>query len=241
MCLDIFGESAYQTELTYCCYFCSCHLCSFYHFSHNLRHQRLCVVGSNLHLLVTNLYRGIFNAKVGDDAHAEHLDATVVCHDDFWHGAHAHSVSSHAVVHLIFSRRLECRSLHPHVYAMLYLDAFFFCNLGSRGHKGFVVSLMHVWKTRTSMEVLAAQLMLREKVDMVCDNHQVADAEVRIHTARCIADEEGLDAQFVHDAYRECHLFHIVAFIVMESAFHCHDIFASKLAENQFSCMTFYC
>ena len=82
--------------------------------------------------------------------------------------------------------------------------------------------------------------MLWEEVDMVIDNHQVADFEVRIHTSRCVTDEEGLDAQFMHHAFREGNLLHVISFIVMESAFHCHDVLAAQFTEDEFAGMAFY-
>ncbi len=74
---------------------------------------------------------------------------------------------------------------------------------------------------------------------MICDDHQVTDFKVWIHTARGIGYEECLDAQFVHDADRECYLFHIIALIIMEAAFHSHNIFSSKFSEDQLAGMTF--
>ena len=40
---------------------------------------------------------------------------------------------------------------------------------------------MHVGETGTGGEVLAMQRMLREEVDVVVNDHQVADLEVRVH------------------------------------------------------------
>ena len=123
---------------------------------------------------------------------------------------------------------------------MLDADVLLLGNLVGKITQLLVVSLVHVRESGTGREVLAPQRMLWEEVDVVIDNHQVADFEVRIHTSRCIAYEEGLDAQFMHHALREGNLLHIISFIVMESAFHCHDILAAQLAEDEFAGMTFY-
>ena len=123
---------------------------------------------------------------------------------------------------------------------MLDVDVFLLGNLVSQITQLLVVSLVHVRESGTGREVLAPQRMLWEEVDMVVDNHQVTDFEVRIHTSRCIAYEEGLDAQFVHHALREGNLLHVISFIVMESAFHCHDVLAAQLTEDEFAGMAFY-
>ena len=77
--------------------------------------------------------------------------------------------------------------------------------------------------------------MLREEVDVVGDDHQVADLELGVHATSGIGYEEGLDAQLVHDAYREGDLLHGVALVKVEAAFHGHDIDASQLAEDEFA------
>ena len=118
-----------------------------------------------------NLHRCVLQSKVGDDGYTECADAAVVCHDYLRHGAHAYSVATQTMIHLIFGRSLECRSLHAHVNTVHNADALL---LGS---------LVHVREARSCGEVLAAQRMLREEVDVVCDDHKVADLEVGIHTA----------------------------------------------------------
>ena len=97
---------------------------------------------------------------------------------------------------------------------------------------------MHIRETGTRGEVLAAQRMFGEEVDMVVDHHEVTDLERWIHTACRIADKERLDAQLVHHPLGECHVLHRVALIVMETTVHRHDVFAAKLAEDKFSGMT---
>ena len=75
---------------------------------------------------------------------------------------------------------------------------------------------------------------------MVVDHHQVAYLEGFVHATRGVADEEGLDAQFVHHTLGECHLFHVVALIEVETSLHRHDVLAAQLSEDQFAGMAFY-
>ena len=96
-----------------------------------------------------------------------------------------------------------------------------------------VIGLVHIRETRTRGEVLATQRMLWEEVDMVGDNHQVTNLEGRIHTTGSIADEEGLDAQLVHNANGEGYLFHIISLIVVETALHSHDVHTTEFTEDE--------
>ena len=69
--------------------------------------------------------------------------------------------------------------------------------------------------------------MFWEEVDVIIDNHQVANLEFRIHTARSVAYKEGFNAQLVHHTFWEGYSLHVISFIVMESSFHSHDVFTS--------------
>ena len=66
---------------------------------------------------------------------------------------------------------------------MLGIDTLLLRNLVGKVAELFVVCLVHVWEARTGREVLAMQWMLWEKVDVVVDDHQVANLEVWVHTA----------------------------------------------------------
>ena len=211
------------------------------HLSHDFRHERLCLVGSNLHLFVTYLYRSVLKTQIGDDADAECSDATVVGHNHLRHGAHADGIAAKAVIHLVFCRCLEGGALYADIYAMNQPDAFLLGDALSQGNELPIVGFVHVGETRTGGEILATQRMLGEEVDVVGDDHQVANLEFGVHASRGIAHEKGLDAQFVHDAHGECHLFHVVTFVIVETTFHGHDIHAAELAEDEFSGMSFYC
>ena len=66
--------------------------------------------------------------------------------------------------------------------------------------------------------------MLGHKVDVVGDEHEVANFEVGIHAARCIAHKEVLNAQFVHHANRKGYLLHVVTFVIVETTLQGHDV-----------------
>ena len=74
---------------------------------------------------------------------------------------------------------------------------------------------------------MTAQRVLGEQVDVVGDDHKVADFEFFVHAARGIADEKDLYAESLENAHGEGDGLHIVALIVVEAALHCdHTLFA---------------
>lgn len=74
---------------------------------------------------------------------------------------------------------------------------------------------------------------------MVRDDHDVSHLEFLVHTSGGIADEEYFHTEFAHDAYRECHLLHVITLVVVEAALHSHDVLASEVSEYQFAGMAF--
>ena len=207
------------------------------HLSHDLCHQRLGMVGSLLHLLMADLHGIIKAAKVGDDRHTEGADATMVSHDDLRNGGHAHGIAAHQTVHLIFCRRLKGGTLHSDIDAVLHFDALLLGNLVGQCHQREIVGLVHIGEARPCGEVLTAERMLWEEVDVIGDDHQVTDAEGGVHTASGITDEERLDAQLIHHSDREGHLLHRVALVEVETALHGQNVDATELAEDQFAAM----
>ena len=100
---------------------------------------------------------------------------------------------------------------------------------------------MHVGETRSGGEVLAAKRVLGEEVDVVGDNHQVANFERGIHATGGIADEERLNAKFIHDSDGERHFLHSIAFVEMETSLHGHDILVTETAEDELARMSLNC
>ena len=98
---------------------------------------------------------------------------------------------------------------------------------------------MHIWEAGTRRKVLSSQRMFWEEIDVVGDNHQVANLKLRIHATSSIRDKERLDAQFVHHTNREGYLLHRVALIEMKASLHGEDVDASQLTKYQFSAMSF--
>lgn len=163
------------------------------HFAHDLSHLWFSAVGSLLHFLMADLHRWLKAAQVGDDAHAEDLDATVTRHDHLRYGRHAYRVTTQEMIHPILGRRLEGRTLHAHVDTMLQGDALFLGDAVGKSDQLMVVSLVHIGEARTRREVLTTQRMFGEEVDMISDDHHVTNVELRVHATGGIADKECLD------------------------------------------------
>ena len=210
------------------------------HLPHDLGHERLCVVSSYLHLLMAHLYGLVFQAEVGDDTDTAGLDAAVMSYTHFGNGAHAHSIASETVIHFLFCWGLKGGTLHTEVHAVNQTDAFLLSYLIGFGNEMVVIGLVHVGETRTGGEVFSAQRVFGEEVDMVGDDHEIADFKLRVHSSRGVGDKERLDTQFVHHANGEGHLLHRVALIIMETSLHRHDILVAKFSEDQFSTVSFH-
>ena len=178
------------------------------HLTHDLGHDSARLVGCFLNLLVAHLNRVVETAQVSDNRNTKGADAAVVSNDNLWYGTHTYGVATKDAIHLIFCRSLKGGTLNAHIDAILQANLLFACYLTSQLDERLVIGLVHIWEARTRREVLTTQWVLREKVDMVCDNHQVANFETRVHAAGGITYKEGFYAKFVHDAYREGYLFH---------------------------------
>ena len=129
------------------------------------------------------LNRYVEATEVGDDADAEYLDAAMASHDNLWHSAHTYSVTTEDAIHAIFGRSLEGRTLYSYIYTMLGIDTLLLGNLVGKVAELLVVCLVHIREARTGREILALQWMLWEEINMVVDDHQVTNLEIRVHTA----------------------------------------------------------
>lgn len=163
----------------------------------------------------------------------------MMCYNYFGYGAHAYGIGTHEVVHAIFGWRLESGALYPHVDTVHESDAFLVSNVIGQGNEPMVVGFVHIGEARASREVRAIQWMLRKEVDMIIDDHEVANFKIGIHATGGIANEEGFNSQFIHYTFGESNFFHRVALVEVKTAFHGHDIFSPKLAKDKFTGMSF--
>ena len=203
------------------------------HFAHDFSHQRLSLVSCFLHFLVAYLNRTVEAAQVGNNADTKGADAAVVSYNNLGNGGHTNGVATQCAIHLIFCRSLERRTCGTHIDTVYQTDFLLFGNLCGQVDELVVVSLVHIREAWTCGEVLATQRMLGEEVDVVGDDHQVANLEGGVHATGSIRHEEGLDAQLVHDAYGERYFLHGVALVIVEAALHGHDVYTTKFTEDE--------
>ena len=83
--------------------------------------------------------------------------------------------------------------------------------------------------------------MFRLEIDVVSDQHQIANLKVWICTSAGVADKERADAEFCHNALRESDLLHVVSLIVVETSFKRHHLFATEVAEEKAAAVPFHC
>lgn len=158
--------------------------------------------------------------------------------DYLWNRTHADGISAKNTIHLVFRRGLERRTGHTDIDAMLNRNTLFLRNSVSHGDDRFVVRLVHIRESWTRREVFATQRMLWEEVDMVADNHKVANLEIRVHASGSVAYEESLNAKLVHNTHRERHFLHRISLVVVESSLHGKDILTAKLAKYELTGMS---
>ena len=163
----------------------------------------------------------------------------MTCHDHLGYRAHAHGVATDAPEVAVLSRGLKGRPLGTNIYAFHQPDAFLLGDVTCHLDEARAIGIDHCREAGSQfVNVLAVQRMLGEDVDMVGDDHEVAYLEVGVHAARGVGDEDRLDANGFHDAYREGNLLHRVALVIVEAALHRHDILVAQCAEDETALMT---
>ena len=164
----------------------------------------------------------------------------MVCYNNFGNGRHTYRIRTQDTKHLVFRRSFKRRPLRADVHTVLHLDTLFCCNCIRLADKLFIVRLAHVREARAIRNIPAVQRMFGEEIDVIGDNHQVADFKIGIRTAAGIRNKQGLDTQFPHYTYREGHFLHGISLIEVEASLHGHNILITQLAENQFAAVSLY-
>ena len=88
-----------------------------------------------------------------------------------------HGIAPQAMVHLILGRRFIGRALGGKVHTLHRANALFLGNAARHVKQFVVVDFVHVGETRSCREVWPMQRVLGHKVDVVGDEHDVADIE----------------------------------------------------------------
>src|SRR5574344_1064397 len=156
-------------------------------------HAWLCSVCSSFHFGVCHF--GSLLTDVCNHADAETTDAAMVGDDHFGNGAHTYGVGAEKAKHARFCRRFIRRALCGEINALSEQDMIVLGNAKGFLHQLLTVSVTHVGETRTGSNVLSSQRIVGHHVDVVRDEHEVADMERRICTSCGIADKKSFNAE----------------------------------------------
>src|SRR5262249_7792431 len=149
-----------------------------------------------------------------DEGQAEAAQAGVHRHDYLRHGGHADHVGADAAQVAVLGPRLQVRPRHHHVHALVADNPFLQGDPLRQGDQGGIVGAAHRGEARAEAVVVPAdQRVGAHEVDVVLDDHDVALAELRIHTAAGIADDEYFAPQRLHHADRKGDLLERIALV----------------------------
>lgn len=112
-------------------------------------------------------------------------------------------------------------------------------------HQVGIVGLGHRRKARSpALVVLAFQRTVARQtrhVDVVLDDHDVADGVFGVQAARRVRHDQRLHAQQLHHAHRHRTLPHRVALVRVEAALHAHHRHLVQVAKDQRAAMSHHC
>jgi hypothetical protein len=179
-------------------------------------------------------FEGIREAHVGDDREADRAQPAMRGDDDFGDRRHADAVRAHVAKHAILGPGFEVRSGDGDEDALVGDDVVLASLLEGDVDQCRIVRFAHVGKTGPKPIVVHTnQRVVAHHVDLVVDDHDVAEAVVRIQAADGIADNHQVAAHRFENANREGDLFEWVAFVLVKAAFHRHDRDVVQLAANE--------
>ena len=153
--------------------------------------------------------------------------------DDFGDGAHADGVATEATVGGVFGGSLVGGAGEADVDAFPEGDALLEGDLFGGADEVAIVGAGHVGEAWAEAFVVGADERVGHHVDMIADDHQIADVEGVVNATGGVGDEQAADTEEGHDTDREGDLIHAVAFIIMEAALHGHDRLTAEAAEEE--------
>ncbi len=173
-------------------------------------------------------FNSAFNAHVGDHAYGEAGQAHLARGYHFWNGAHANGITTDYTHILVFRRSFQRWAGQTDIGANAHVDVVRFRDALRACDHGMVVRLAHVRETRPEFFNVSTDQWVREKADVVVQDHQVARLEARINTAAGVAHEKAFDTDQFHHPHGQDHLWHGPAFVVVKAALHGHHGLSAK-------------
>ena len=114
--------------------------------------------------------------------------------DNFGYSGHTYRIATDNTEIFIFGRSLESRSRSAYIYAVHEPYVFFCGNSVGQFDVLLVVWFRHCRKTRAKfLVVFASERIFGEQVDMIGNNHNVANLEFLVHASCSVAYEQCLN------------------------------------------------
>ena len=151
--------------------------------------------------------------------------------DHFRHDTHADHVRTHGPQHAVLGAGFQVRAGHADVNTGMRADAFFERRPRRGGEQPFAVRLDHVRPARPQALIVGAdQRVDPHEVDLVFDDHDVAQLVLRVHAAGSAGDHQHAAAQLLQHAHGQRDLFERPAFVQVEAAIQSQDRRAGQFA-----------
>ena len=200
------------------------------------------MLGSGNNILYPRGSRIIWKIHVGNDRKPKDGHAGVDRCNHLGYGGEPHRIDAYDFEKLNLSSGFKRGTGESSVNAFSDLNTIFKGSVFSKPHQMRVVHLRHVWKPRAPLiDVRSDKGIVAGKIDVVRDNHNIADIKPRIDSASSIGQYEGLDSQQLHDSHRESDFLHAVPFIVVKSSLHGDDRFSRHVAAQKSSMVGWDC
>ena len=160
-------------------------------------------------------------------------------HYDLGGDAHSHIVAAYGPVEGILGRSFVGGAGAGYINAPLEADSL---PCGNGEHPVLqleVVCAGHIREAGPEIIEVGPDEGIGKEVDMVADEHQVADGEVLVHSSGGIRDEKILDPKLYHHAYGQHDRVHRVAFVVVVAPLHRKDAFPSEGSADEIAFMPY--
>src|SRR5665647_3058826 len=78
-------------------------------------------------------------------------------------------------------------------------------------------------------------------MNMVCNNHYIADPVCGVNASGSVAEEQALNSEIFQNPHRESNFLRSITFIKMKPALHGDNFFLTEITVNEFSFVTGNC
>ncbi len=151
--------------------------------------------------------------------------------NDLGHGGHPYRVCAESSERTDFGGRFITRPRTGKVNTFTNIHLCFCGTLLCQGAQFRVVCIAHIGETASKrVFVLPDERISAHKVDMVFNQHNIADRKRRIDAASRIGENQNFHTEPPHGANRQKNIRHIVPLVKMEPPLHTNHLLARKRA-----------